>query len=88
MARYFAVSNLFDDRYGYWTRNADGKPVIWNESPYRNPVTGKLNLLLLGENKRVLTDLSVHLKRIKEYYLLEWRDKQKIKSRLTTRRDK
>lgn len=57
-----------------WTDDAAGEYVRWNQPPYRQPGSGALSLLLPGEKPRVLT-LDEHLKRIKEYYLLERRDK-------------
>lgn len=68
------MGELFDS----WTRDHTGKQVIWNKPPYYDPDTGALSLALTGEDPRALTDLATHLKRIKEYYLLTWRDAEKI----------
>lgn len=63
------MGELFDS----WTRDAAGKPVIWNKPPYRGP-GGQLSLLLPGEKPGTLDDPDVHHKRISEYYLLIKRD--------------
>lgn len=67
------MSDLFDDRYGDWTRDAAGNPVIWNKPPYQGP-GGRGSLLLPGEPQHLMDVSSLHHKRIREYYLLVERD--------------
>lgn len=63
-----------------WTRDASGCKVLWNRPPYWDPDTGRLTLLLDGEDPRALNDFQTCMQRIEEYYLLVWRDSGKIRS--------